>query len=418
MKKLSILLLIALFCGLLTGCASRMNPLSAAENLMANITPQQTTDPPDTIGGKSAVPPTDFAVRLFQACLEDEKNTTISPLSVLYALSMTANGANGDTLTQMDAVLGTDVPTRNAYLKAYRDALPHAEKYKLHIANSIWFTDDDSFTVEQDFLQTNTDFYGADIYRLPFDNTALKAINGWVKENTDGMIPSILNDLPPDAVMCLVNAVAFDAEWQNVYQEYQVHPGTFTKENGEKTEVELMYSTENRYLEDENAIGFIKYYTDRKYAFVALLPHEELTVQAYVEGLTGESVASMLSGAQATMVDVAIPKFESTYEVEMSDILASLGMVDAFDRSTADFSGLGTSSIDNIFIGKVQHKTYVTVDEFGTKAWAATAVVAETGAAMPPEDQKEVILDRPFVYMIIDCEANLPLFLGTVMDVE
>ncbi len=417
MKKLSILLLIALFCGLLTGCASRMNPLSAAENLMANITPQQTTAPPDTIGGKSAVPPTDFAVRLFQACLEDEKNTTISPLSVLYALSMTANGAGGDTLTQMDAVLGTDVPTRNAYLKAYRDALPHAEKYKLHIANSIWFTDDDSFTVEQDFLQTNADFYGADIYRMPFDNTALKAINGWVKENTDGMIPSILNDLPPDAVMCLVNAVAFDAEWQNVYQEYQVHPGTFTKENGEKTEVELMYSSEFQYLEDDNAVGFLKYYTDHKYAFAALLPDEGLTVREYVDSLTGEKVAALLSGAEMTAVDVAIPKFESTYDVEMSDILCAMGMVDAFSGK-ADFSGLGTSSIDNIFIGRVQHKAYVTVDEFGTKAGAATAVVMETGAAMPPEDQKEVILDRPFVYMIIDCEANLPLFLGTVMDVE
>ena len=179
-----------------------------------------------------------------------------------------------------------------------------------------------------------------------------------------------------------------------------------------------MYSTENGYLEDENATGFIKYYKDRKYAFVALLPNEGITVSEYVNSLNGESLAEMLENPQAIPVNTAIPKFETEYDTDMAEFLASMGMPKAFDASKADFSALGTSSAGNIFISRVLHKTFISVGEKGTKAGAATAVEMRDECAPGYTENKTVYLDRPFVYMLIDCENNIPFFIGTLNEIS
>ncbi len=361
---------------------------------------------------------TDFAVRLFQQSMQEKENTLISPISVLYALAMTANGAGGETLAQMEQVLGAGVGDLNDCLSTYVSELPVDEKYKLSIANSIWFTDDEKFTVEQDFLRINEDYYGAGVYETPFDNSTLQAVNEWVSENTDGMIEEILDNIPEESVMYLVNAIAFDAEWQTVYEEYQVKEGVFTMEDKTTVDAEYMYSTERQYLQDDKAQGFLKYYKDGKYAFAALLPNEGVTVAEYVESLTGEKLADILHNAEEVQVRAAIPKFESKYSVDLGNILQEMGMTDAFDNVTADFSGLGTYEDSNLAISRVLHKTFIAVDEKGTKAGAATAVQVSRDAAALVEEIKEVYLDRPFVYMLIDCKTNQPLFMGTLMSVE
>ena len=406
MKKLTILLAALLS---LTGCAA------PAENLMQGITPnpvfaKELTDVSDT-----AV--TDFALRLFRAGMEEGKNTLLSPLSVLAALSMTANGANGETLSQMESVLGMPVEELNTWLHIYTANLPREEGYKLHLANSIWFTDNPTFTVNEAFLQTTADYYDAGIYRAPFDADTCAAINDWVKDNTDGMIPQILDQIPEDAVMYLVNALAFDAKWQEPYSEYQIRDGDFTTEDGTKQTVQMMYAEENRYLEDGKAAGFVKYYEDRKYAFAALLPEEGVTVADYVSTLTGERLQEILTSAEAVTVETALPQFTVEYDVEMSSVLQSMGMTDAFDGNLSDLSGLGSSTEGNITISRVLHKTYIAVDGKGTKAAAATAVEAVTECAMIEPEPKQVYLDRPFVYMLLDCETNLPFFIGTLMTI-
>lgn len=383
---------------------------------MEGVTPNSVTALTDLSSG--SVDATDFAIRLFKQTNEDGKNTLISPLSVLCALAMTANGAEGETREQMEAVLGMSVEELNLYLYSYINALPQGEKYKLSVANSIWFTDDDRFTVNQDFLQTNADYYGADIYKTPFDKQTLKDINNWVKNETDNMIPKVLEDIPDAAIMYLINALAFEAEWTEIYEKNQVRDKTFTKEDGTKQDVELMYSTEGKYLEDENATGFVKYYKERKYAFVALLPNEGVTVSEYVNSLDGASLAALLANAENRSVETAIPKFESEYDIEMSSILEAMGMSNAFNVTFADFTGIGDSTEVGIYISKVIHKTYIQVGEKGTKAGAVTAIEMNDGSAGPPDEIKQVYLDRPFVYMLIDCETNTPFFIGTVMDVN
>lgn len=368
-----------------------------------------------------AVACTDFAVRLFRECSRSQSdgNILVSPLSVVNALAMTAGGTRGETLEQMEKLFGADLSSLCSYLYTYNETLPAAEKYKLYSANSLWIRDDQRFTVHPDFLETNAQWFNADVYLSPFDGSTLRDINGWVSDNTDEMIPEILDEIPEDAVMYLLNALAFDAEWQSVYNEYQIREGIFTREDGTTQNAEMMYSTEYTYLQDTQAQGFIKYYQDAKYAFAALLPDEGVNLEDYIAALTGKRLHELLSNPGNPTVEAAIPKFEAEYSAFLNDILKNLGMTDAFDSEAADLSGLGTSLNGNLYISNIIHKTYIAVDEKGTKAGAAAAIqVSDECAIEPPADIKTVYLNRPFVYMIIDCEEKLPIFIGMVTSLE
>ncbi len=356
-----------------------------------------------------------LGLELFQLSVAEtpDKNTMISPLSIQLALAMTANGAAGNTKVQMEQVLAGNhkIEDLNKYLYTYVNGLPNAENYKVNIANSIWFRDDDAFQVEPEFLQVNADYYNAQVNASPFDENTVTDINNWVNKNTDGMIPSLLDEIPNTALMYLINAICFDAQWETAYRESSVCDSKFTTFDGSKQDVEMMYSSENLYIQDGKATGFIKQYKDEKYSFVALLPNEtgEEAFYEYVEGLTPKKIQYMLKNVQRTEVETGLPKFTSEYTLTMNSVLSAMGMQDAF-TSAADFSKLGHAS-DNIYIGSVLHKTFIEVDEQGTKAAAVTSVEVECEAAI----SNIVILNRPFVYMIIDNETNLPLFIGTLI---
>ncbi len=394
------------------------SPLNvSAVNLMADITPEDDIILTD-INEKNA--PSDFAVRLFASCFENSKNTLISPLSVMSALAMTSNGAKGKTLEEMQSVLGMDKEQLNSFMLSYTNSLPCGEKYKLSLANSIWFTDDERFTVNRDFLQTNANYYGADVYKAPFNDKTLEDINKWVEAKTDGMIKDVLDRIPPEAVMYLVNALAFDAEWDEVYKKNQVYTKEFTNYDETKTNVEFMSCTVSDYLKDGNSTGFIKYYSGKKYAFVGILPNEGVSIEQYVSSLTGEKISRLLASKQSgKSVYTLMPKFEAEYSCEMESILKQMGMVSAFDGGRADLSALGTSTDGNLFIGRVIHKTFISVAEKGTKAGAATIVeVRDECALETPINVEYVTLDRPFVYMLVDCENNIPFFIGSMLDMK
>lgn len=412
MRKLTAIMLLISMMVSLTGCGTIQST-----DLMEDIDSNKVAYEEIVEAENAAV--TDFAVRLLQNSMKEGENTLISPLSVLVALAMTVNGAEGETRTQVEEVLGMSAEDLNTYVHAYMETLPEEEGYKLSLANSIWFTDDEKFTVNEDFLQLNADYYDAGIFETPFDDSTRKDINLWVEENTDGMIKDILDKIPGEAVMYLVNALAFEAEWPKAYEESDVREDIFTMGDGTEQAVELMHSSEYQYLEDENAKGFIKYYLDNKYAFAALLPDENVSVEEYVNSLTGERLHAMLSEPVNISVTVAIPKFETEYDVEMSDVLKDMGMQLAFEPGLADFSNLGTDVVGNIFINRVLHKTFISVAEKGTKAGAATVVeLTDECAMVETVEPKKVILDRPFVYMLIDCEHQIPFFIGTMMDME
>lgn len=415
-KRIAITLVVTMVISL-TACGKTDVPQNNPDNTQAEVIRCPAYNSEDA--KKAAI---DFSVRLFQNSVNgpdknmtsEKENVLISPTSVLTALAMTANGAKDDTLAQMETTFGITREPLNDYMREYLNNLPDEEKYKLHMANSIWIKDDEDFTVNEDFIETNESCFDAEVFEKAFDKKTLSEINSWVKENTDGMIEEILNEIPEDAVMYLINALAFDAEWEEIYKTTQIRKGMFTLDNDIEQEVEYMHSEEKLYLEDDLATGFIKYYADKEYAFVALLPKEDVTISEYVENMSGSKLKELLENPQEVQVNAAIPKFEVEYSTLLNNTLENMGIVDAFDAEKADLSGIGTHTNGNLFVNRVIHKTHMEVDERGTKAGAASVVEVNLESAMEMPESKTVRLDRPFIYMIIDCENNQPLFMGTI----
>jgi len=413
-RSLSLLMLICIMLTSMTSCSLSGEKVKAAD-LMNGISAGK-------VQGKAADNAfvssfANFSIELFKKASGDNKNSLVSPLSVMLALSMTANGADGETLREMEKVLGgtISIDDLNQYLYSYVKHLPSDKKSKLSIADSIWFRGDENrLKVQQSFLQKNADYYGAEIYRASFDEQTLKDINSWVSKNTDGMIDSIIDKIPADAIMYLINAVAFDAEWKNIYTKDRVQDDIFTSISGEKQSGKFMTSDEHTYLDDGKATGFIKDYAGENYSLVALLPNEGVDINDYLSQLTGSNFMSIINNAKDEPVTAVVPKFSYDYKILLNDALKSMGITKAFD-SDADFSRLASSSTDNIYIGEVMHKTFISVDEKGTKAGAATSVeVRETAVII----SHTVRLDRPFIYAIIDNSTGLPIFIGKFVSLK
>ena len=222
------------------------------------------------------------------------------------------------------------------------------------------------------------------------------------------MIDKILDNIPDEAIMYLINAVSFDAEWENVYKENDIADGKFTNSEDKLMNVTMMHSTESIYLESDGCKGFIKQYKGGKYSFAALLPDNDIA--PFISSLSGEKLCGILSSTESCSVETKLPKFSYEYSDTLNNALSQLGMPTAFDENNADFSGIGKSTVGNISIGKVIHKTKIEVNEKGTKAGAAALVeMVDNACAI---NEKQIILDHPFMYMILDNETMLPLFAG------
>ena len=406
MKKLVFLVALTILATSLSGCINGIHNDPP-------VTPNQNTTKlePDTKYINSTM---EFSVKLFQNAYSSSENTLVSPLSILTALAMTTNGADNKTLEQMENILSKDIPITelNKYLHTYIDSLPSIEKAKFYLANSIWIKDTGSLEIKEDFLQKNVDYFNVNVYKEPFDNDTAKKINNWVKENTNNMIKEIIDEIDDATIMYLINALAFEAQWETPFLLNNINEDIFIDINGEKRNIQMMHSTEDIYLQNDKATGFIKPYADGKYSFVAILPNEDIDFNDYINQLDGEELSSLLKNQDDNGVLASLPKFSHEYSSSLKEILIDLGMEDAFDENDADFTKMANSTKGNIFIGDVIHKTFIQVDELGTKAGAATSVVVLEKSA---KYANEIMLDRPFIYMIIDNQYNLPIFIGTVI---
>ena len=403
-KFTSLTLTSAILISALSLSACQSNQTYETTDLMTGIkaASHETVKPDDAF--KNAYD--NFSVELLKKCFDGKSNTLISPLSVSSALTMTANGANGQTKDEMEKVLGSGMPLDklNNYLSSFGGSLTSGEDFKLKNANSIWFIKDNNFNVNNEFLQTNADFYHAEIYKRAYNSEIVNDINNWVSEHTDGMIDKLLDNGDALSNIALINATAFDAKWENYYYDNFVEDGTFTDANGNEQSVTMLISEESEYINDDNCTGFIKKYKGGKYGFAAILPDSNVSISDFVGLLNGDKLFKMLQNAESTNVVAKMPKFEYEYSAELSEALKALGMPTAFSDS-ADFSGI---SGDKLLISDVLHKTKISVTEEGTRAVAATGVVMSAA----PDGDKQVILNRPFMYMILDNETMLPLFAG------
>lgn len=336
------------------------------------------------------------------------ENWLFSPLSFMMALSLTANGAENQTLSQMEAVLGDDRESLNRTMAYYREALT-SQSPKIQMANSLWMKED-GFSPNEDFLHTAANYYRPDIYSAPFDDSTLSDINQWVSAKTEGQISKILDEIPEYAVLCLINTLLFDGKWETPYEEHQVSSGKFFTEDGESYVVPMMNSIETQYLENDLATGFLKNYEGGKYAFGALLPRQAGSFGQFLSQLDGETLQTTIQNPQHEEVCVLLPKFSFDDSLSLQEHLKALGMTDAFSGKDADFSSLGTTD-GPLYISQVLQKTHIAVSETGTQASAATEVGFEVGGYIV--ETQVVSLNRPFLFFIVEKESGALLFLGT-----
>ena len=402
---------------------SAPEPLSnETVELTKNITPISIqASKPDSKFENSQI---DFAVSLLQNTLEENKNTLVSPYSAAQALAMTANGAQNNTLKELMDVIGggMDIDSFNKNMAGFRENRPIEEYGRLLTANSIWYKNDKRrFIADENFLLTNKSYYDAQIYSAPMNSDTINDINDWVKLHTEGMIPKIVDKFEDDVIMALVNAVSFDAEWQIPFDGSTDRKGFFTAADGKAQDAKVLSDTHyENYLKDDEASGVLYNYSGGKYAFAAILPNEGISANEYTKGLTAEKFSSLLNSAETVKVKLQMPKFSVDYSQDLNDTLKAMGIKDAFDENKADFEKMGTAELGGIHINKVLQKTHIDVDEEGTKAAAATYIEmgAPTSAAPDLTEPKQVILNRPFVYAIVDTETNIPIFIGTLNTLE
>ena len=356
-----------------------------------------------------------FAYRLFDR-MEKGSTRMISPFSIYTALAMLGNGADAETLKQMDAMLGLTEDERNAYMAAWIAKLVggSSDEAKFTNADSVWIKTALADSVPKEFLDICAKYYKAAVYSTPMDATTVKDVNKWVEENTMGMIKEIIKQLSPEASMILMNAIALDAKWADPFDTESIRKDyTFTKENGTTKKVEMMFGEANNgLLENELATGFTKAYKGGEFSYVALLPKEGVSINQLVESLKPGLVKELWRTSRSGEVHIGLPKYKEEYTVTLNDALEQLGMVNAFDENTAEFGKLMDRSRGNTSVNTVLHKTFISVDNEGTKAAAVTAIIMDTCEAIGPQDVFYVTLDRPFVYMIVDADG-MPVFLGT-----
>lgn len=365
-----------------------------------------------------------FGFNAFKEAIKESENALISPVSLMTALAITANGAKGDTLAQMEKVLCADIDSLNG---SYRSEKSESDGVK--IANSVWLNDKTGrLNVNRSFIEKSKNFYAAEVYSEKFDGATLGKINKWVSDNTDGMIPKILDEIPSSAVIYIVNTVLFDGKWELPFSSSDTKFNQpFTTKDGTVQKVTMLGSKEACNDKNNFRLGktevILKDYSNG-YSFAAMLPDEGVTVAEALDSFTAAQFVDAVTVRNGEtvfgfhFVELSIPKFEFECDLNFNEILKKLGMPLAFTES-ADFTGMATSTDGNIFIGNVFHKTKITFEREGTKAAAATAVemVAESAAEWP-DNIKKLTFDKPFIYVIFDSETGTPLFIGTVTNFE
>ena len=405
---------------LVSACSCVQSKQVAAEELSKNYKRVATETVADLTDFEARF--TDFSLNLFQKTVtENGQNQLFSPLSAALCLALINNGANGNTRAQLETLFGMDTDTINRSLYAYTSSLYNGEDCKLNLANSIWLKND-ALNVNPEFLQANADWYNAQAYAAPFDQTTVNDINNWCYNHTSGKIDKILNEIPSLAVMYLINAVDFDAKWLDKYERGDIEKGIFQSYSGETRDVTMLYSEESRYFIDENSVGFTKAYKGGQYHFMALLPDEGVDIYEYIDSLNAEKWAGLWESADTSREDYVyrevharIPEFKYETELSLKETLQTLGVTDMFSKTEADFS-----NIDNtqpLYCDVIKQKTLIELDRNGTRAAAITWGGFGAMSAGPSEPLY-ITLDRPFVYAIIDDAHNLPIFLGAVTDIK
>ncbi len=429
MKK--ILLLIAVIGGIAVACdKSGGNDRWADEKILdfpelvipeGEIEPKRREDVKLSAGQKNLAAGTvDFSFRIMKEAdkaLAGADNIVLSPMSVSFVLSMLANGAEGDTRREMIDALGFagyDVSVVNEYSSMLLNILPTLDNTGvLAFANSLWMNSGVDFEVYDSFEKELEDIYDSEIHAYDFaEGPGL--INAWCSKKTNKLIPEVLKELNPSALMALVNALYFKGKWEDEFYEKMTKREVFTNAGGRAVDVDMMSGRRVlKYLASEKYALAELPYGNGAFSFQVLLPSEAVGVDECLESLKADEWLENQSEMKYFHIDLKLPKFKIGMNESLTNVLSAMGMDKMFNPSEADFSAL---SDRDSYVSDVIHATSFSVDEKGSEA-AAVTVAMMVESAGPGQKEPEYIpfhVNRPFMFILKEVSTNTILFIGKV----
>jgi serpin B len=362
-----------------------------------------------------------FGLKLFKKIIEEQpdRNIFISPLSVSMALGMTLNGPDGETYTAMQQTLEFEGMTNQEINEAYQSLIDLLinldDKVLFEIANSIWYRN--TFNVKQDFLETNQEYFDAEIAALDFNDPAsVDIINNWVSEKTHDKIEKIINSIDPLTVMFLINAIYFKGTWQYEFDKENTEDDVFNLSGGGTVDCKMM-KIRGRfdYYEDDDVQIIDLPYGDGDFSMTIFLPKPGVDIDEFTGALDESRWQNYLTSLNSDSGTLELPKFKLEYKLKMNDVLKALGMSIAFDPQQADFSRINPNV--ELYISKVLHKTFVQVDEEGTEA-AAVTVVAINFTSIGGDEEFYMTVNHPFMFVIREHHSETILFIGKMIQPE
>lgn len=413
----------------LTACGSTPSqktqplPISEARSEAKRLAPDASADAVRELARNNEA----FALDLLRKTREDE-NFFYSPHSISIALAMTYAGAEGETKEQMKSVLHFAQP--DAELNAAFNTLDQelesrgenakgadGQPFRLRIANALWSQEGETFLPS--YLDTLAESYGAGVNLLDFIHHTEKArqtINAWVSERTEARIPELLPQglLNPNTRFVLTNAVYFNAAWAKPFVPQSTQDGPFTLANGSSVSVPLMHGLiEGRYAEGADYQTAEIPYDGHEVAMIAVLPKGQ-SLESFEASLDSERMESIVGSLSRAKIRLTLPRFEMRTRLLLAEVLKEMGMTAAFAPGEANFSGMDGKR--TLFLREVVHEAFVKVNEAGTEAAAATAVIGERTSAEPEVPIVDFEATRPFLFFIRDNETGANLFLGRVVN--
>lgn len=367
----------------------------------------------------------EFFRRIYDSEVNDNgANVLVSPMSLYTAVAMLENGSDNRTQEEILAMLtagGTGFGENeiNSFMHDY--IAGNNKNKEINMANTVYVTNRDDVVVNPDFAEEMEKDYFAEVFCATPDNATADRLNNWISKNTNGAFKDVIkkDSLDENTNSILINAIAFDGKWDKPYEEYQVNTEEFTNYDGTSVDAELMYEWIDDYYDDGYALAFKKKY-EGPYSFIGILPDEDVGIDKYISMMNGNTISNLFSTEAKADVLTKIPKFEFDNDYSLNDTLKDMGMKEAFDPRNADLSRLTTTDeMFNTYVSYVNQLTHVKLDEKGTKAEAVTIIGNEDIACATDVDEPtviEIVLDRPFIYVIYDEVNEMPIFIGTVCD--
>ncbi len=368
---------------------------------------------------RAAAANTGFGLNLFAKLNQagQGENIFLSPASIVWCLNMVLNGAEGKTKEEMARVLQVDGMNLTDLNNAYRDWKNSwvliDPKVEIEVANSIWSKR--GIAIRPEFIEINRTFLGSEVTELDFnDPRSLTTINSWVKNKTRSKIDKIVDQISPESVLFLINAIYFNGKWTTEFDATKTTEDSFTTGSGVRKLAPMMRQRGTYSYQEQPEFQAISLpYGNGRLSMNVFLPSTESSLKTFHNSLTASNWEQWMKQFQEMEGEIVLPRFRVEYEASLNSALKTLGMRSAFDAQQADFGGMTSAKA---FISDVKHKAFVEVNEEGTEAAAATSTEVRVVSMPIPTKTFRMVVNRPFFFAIRDNSTGLVLFVGSIVD--